>query len=266
MQPVSGIVRPLDFSYPTNRAIAIFSLVIFFIKTAATALTGTGIVGPVILGVAAGMAVFLAWALGREVDPDHDPSALLAAALTAAALLVLPASDILTLLWLLLVLRIVNRTSGLTATGVDVALVLALTLWPLWQGFLMAGPLTAAALLLDKTLRKPAPHRIPAAALALTAAAAALFAGRGTAITTPLLPIGIIVAVATVLFLRAIAAASTIRSSGDSGGGTLEPGRVRAAQALALATALAALPWSFGAVAPLWAAVLAAGVWRVRAK
>ncbi|QYZ79760.1 hypothetical protein E2N92_10130 [Methanofollis formosanus] len=263
MQPVSGIARPLDFSYPTNRAIVIFSLAVFVTRTAATALTGIGIVGSTIPGAAAGLAVFLAWALGREVDPDHAYSALLAAALTAAALLVLPVFDVITLLWLLLLLRVVNRTTGRAATTTDVALVLILTLWPLRQGFLIAGPIAAAALILDGTLRKPAPHRIPAAALALAAAATAFFAGRGTAITTPPLPIGITIVVATVLFLRAIVASSTVRSSGDGGGGPLDPGRVRAAQALALATALVALPWNPAGVAPLWAAVLAAGIWQV---
>lgn len=263
MQLLSGIARPLDFSYPTNRAMVIFSLGVFVVRTAAAVISGTGIVGSVIPGAAAGMAVFLAWALGREVDPDHDPSALMAAVLMAAALLVLPVPDVITLLWLLLLLRVVNRTTGRAATTADIALVLLLTLWPLWQGFLMAGLIAASAFLLDGRLLKPAPRRTPASALALIAAAAAFLAGWSTAITIPSPVTGIIVAVATVLFLRVIAASSTVRSPDDRGEDPLDPGRVRAAQALALATALLALPWNPAGVAPLWTAVLAAGIWRV---
>ncbi|MBP2147153.1 heme O synthase-like polyprenyltransferase [Methanofollis sp. W23] len=265
MHPVSGIARPLDVSYLTNRAIAIFSLAIVVIITTTTAFNGVGIVESMISGAASGLVVFLAWALGREVDPDHDLSALFAAALMAAALFsVLPLPDLVTPLWLLLLLRLVNRTTGRAATPIDVAVMLILTLWHLWQGFLMAGPIAAAALLIDGTLRGPAPHRIPAAGIALAAAAGALFAERETAITIPPLTAGIVTAVvATVLFLLVIAESSTIRTSGDSGGRPLDAGRVRAAQALALATALITLLWKSGALVPLWAAVLAAGTWQV---
>ncbi|WP_067052492.1 hypothetical protein [Methanofollis ethanolicus] len=107
MQPQSGIARPLDLSYQTNRIIVLLALATFLVSAAASTLAGTGIVETLILGSGAALAVFLAWALCREADPDHDLSALLAAVMTTGALVVLPIPDILTLLWALLVIRVV---------------------------------------------------------------------------------------------------------------------------------------------------------------
>lgn len=263
MHPVSGIARPLDLSSPTNRAIVLLSLAALAAITAIQILAGLGIIGALARGFGAGLAVFFAWALGREGDPDHDLSALLAAGLMAVALFVLPVPDLVTLLWSLLLLRVVNQTTGRAATTPDLVLVLLLTLWPLWHGFLMAGPLAAAAFLLDRGYLRSAPGRLLAAVLALATTVTAVLTGWSTWFTMPSPELIVLAVIATVLFLPVIATTRTPRSTGDHGESPLHPGRVRAAQALALATALIALPWSSWALTPLWIAILAAGVWQV---
>lgn len=263
MHPVSGIARPLDLSSPTNRAIVLLSLAVFVVSTAIQILAGLGIIGALVKGFGAGLAVFFAWALGREVDPDHDLSALLAAGFMVVAFFVLPVPDLVTLLWSLLLLRVVNQTTGRAATVTDLVLLLLLTLWPLWHGFLMAGPLAAAAFLLDRAYLRSAPDRLLAAVLALAATVAAVLAGWSTGFSAPSPELVVIATLATVLFLSVIATMRMPWSTGDHGGVPLHPGRVRAAQALALATALLALLWNSWALIPLWAAIFAAGVWEV---
>ncbi|MDD4254935.1 MAG: hypothetical protein PHP59_06105 [Methanofollis sp.] len=260
MQPQSGIARPLDFSYQTNRIIVLLALTALLVSAAASALAGTGIVETLIRGPGAALAVFLTWALCREIDPDHDLSALLAAAMTTGALLILSIPDIPTLLWALLVIRVVNRTTGRAATTIDLIFVLLLTLWPLSRGFLPAGPIAATAFFLDGRSKDPARHRLPFAVVALLATAVALLA-TPVHLGAPTPAAGIGIAAATVLFIPAIAASKTVHSREDSGDRPLDPGRLMTGQALALATALSAVTTDPAALAPLWAAILAAGLW-----
>ena len=81
---VSALPRPLDFSYPSNRA--------------AAAGLGLGVAAARLLGrtwpgsLRVGLGTFSAWAIARELDPDEPLSALWAMPLAFTALLSLPAS------------------------------------------------------------------------------------------------------------------------------------------------------------------------------
>ncbi|WP_067052494.1 hypothetical protein [Methanofollis ethanolicus] len=98
-------------------------------------------------------------------------------------------------------------------------------------------------------MKDPARHRLPFAAVALLATTVALLATPvHLDIPSPAAGIG-------------IAAAKTVHSREDSGGRPLDPSRVMAGQALALATAVSAVTADPAALAPLWAAILAAGFW-----
>lgn len=71
-------------------------------------------------GVLAGGASFLAWAIGRELDPDHPASAGAAAVTAPFVLLAGPANLIVTLV-LLLSVRAIAGTSGRGLAPVDLA-------------------------------------------------------------------------------------------------------------------------------------------------
>jgi hypothetical protein len=66
---------PIDPSCPTNRAIAVLTTVVAIAGAILRLLKGTTPLESVLWGIEAGLAVFLTWALGRELDPDHDLSA-----------------------------------------------------------------------------------------------------------------------------------------------------------------------------------------------
>lgn len=88
LRTVSTVARPLDPTYPTNLAITFV--------TAVTAVTGGGyrwLIGETWLdaavwGLLAGIAVFLTWAIGREIDPDHEWCAFVGVFITAVGLFV----------------------------------------------------------------------------------------------------------------------------------------------------------------------------------
>ena len=151
---------PIDPSYPTNLAIAALSLIVAIAGAIWQMISGAALLESVLWGIGAGFLPFLTWALGRELDPDHDLSAFVGAGLVLIALLLPDMPSLLMILWLLLVLRTVNRSVGLPAKPLDSLGVLGLGAWLTWQGYWMVGLMTAVAFLLDGLLSPPLRHQL----------------------------------------------------------------------------------------------------------
>ncbi len=152
--PPSGIGRPLDFTYPTNRVVLALVPV-----GGLLGLWLTG--GSPIAGFMTGAAsVFLGWALARELAPDHPLAAFGASALSLLSLIVWPEPSLAAGFTTLLLTRIVNRTVGLPATLVDGLVVVAATLYTAWA--LVAPTLLAVAgctWIADRLLEPKGPRR-----------------------------------------------------------------------------------------------------------
>lgn len=160
----SHLGRPIDFRHKSNLAVAALVLI-------------SGVVGVVLWlngepgeRALAPVYVFLVWALVREIDPDHDWSALVAAAGTAVWTLVGgPVSTGFAIAGLIVAARITTSTTGRRPLPTDLA---ALTVFGIAIGFSVGGWLAgfgiALAIYLDDRLRGE--HRLAAvAASALTA-------------------------------------------------------------------------------------------------
>ncbi len=80
-------------------------------------------------GLSIGFGVFLTWALAREIDPKHNQSAFLAAALSLITLFFYDTIQLLVMGWLLLLLRLVNGISGKELTVFDLFSMLAFTVY-----------------------------------------------------------------------------------------------------------------------------------------
>jgi hypothetical protein len=95
------------------------------------------------------LAVFLAWALCREIDPANDRSAFISLpAVFVAALLIDPPS-FLGLFFALLTGRTINRSYGLKATSGDSLLLVIMAVILFVDGFLSALPFLALIMLCD---------------------------------------------------------------------------------------------------------------------
>jgi hypothetical protein len=136
----TSIGRPVDPRYPSNRALIVLLI--------AVAVVTHSFHPP--------LAVFFAWALCRELDPDHDGSAFVAAGLTLLAMFRWRQPDTSILFWLLCAVRVVNRTVGLAPTWIDSTILLALA-WCTHQPGLLA--LTALAFAADAKLRGGQPRQ-----------------------------------------------------------------------------------------------------------
>jgi len=268
MNDITALGRPFDPRYPTNLAVAILALTVAIAGTIGHLISGVALLESALWGIGAGFVLFLTWALGRELDPDHDLSAFVGAGLVLIALLLLDMPALLVVFWLLLVLRLVNRTSGLQAKPLDSLAVLGLGAWLTWQGYWMIGLMTAAALLFDGLLSPPFRIHLFVSGLAFIATVVlSIFQGDIAMESGPTMPVVVSSLVMAGLFLVVIVTSHQIGAVGDATGTPLNPRRVQAAQILALLTALIFAWWDGAsgvvAVLLLWAAMIGVGLYRL---
>ncbi|CAN5404860.1 hypothetical protein BH09BAC1_BH09BAC1_27350 [soil metagenome] len=80
----SGIARPVDFNYPTNKLIAVLSALALLAGIGMGWWQGLVFGKVILLGLHFALTVFLTWAFAREVDP-HEPYSAFGAVVFAAA-------------------------------------------------------------------------------------------------------------------------------------------------------------------------------------
>ena len=259
---------PIDPRYPTNLAIGGLTLAVTMAAAGLRRVSGSTTVESVQWGIEVGLVLFLAWALGRELDPDHDLSAFVGAGLLLLALLVLIPPSLLLILWVLLVLRTVNRTVGLPAKILDSLTVFGLGIWLTWQGIWIAGFLTAIAFLLDGLLAPPLRRHLFASGLSLVITVVLVVWNGELAPEGAATPLVVIASMAvSCMFLIVIVTSRESRAVGDATRRPLNPRRVQAAQGLALLTALVTAWWDgvrgVQVLLPLWAAILGVSLYRL---
>jgi hypothetical protein len=265
---VTATVRPIDPSYPTNRAIAAFTMAVTAGGIVLQLIAGAEPTQGVSWGISAGLTVFIAWALGRELDPDHDLSAFFAAGLALIGLFLFDLPSLMALFWMILLLRVVNRTTGLPAKMLDSLLMLGLGSWLTWQGGWIYGLMTGLAFFLDSRLSPPHRRHLLLAVVALLATvilfsvAGSMPGGDRPSMLAILAVLGI-----SVLFAPVILVSRQLNAVGDATGERLNPGRVQAAQVVALLTGLQ-LAWWDGdpgvvQLTPLWATLLGVAMYRL---
>jgi hypothetical protein len=263
---LTSIGRPVDLSYPTNQAIAILTLVVMVGGAIVQWLMGVDWFEGALWGLEAGLTVFLAWALCRELDPDRALAAFVAAGLTLVGLFRADIPRLGVIFWLLVMVRVINRTTGLPAGVLDSLGLLGLSGWLSWQGNWGYSAIAALAFLLDGVLAPPNRRQLIFAALGVVVTVAVTMLsdgpvwGDGPSLVSVLMSLGL-----SLLFVPVILASRRIESVGDETGDLLHPLRVQLAQLMALLAGVETACWSgtngLWALLPLWAAVLGAALY-----
>jgi hypothetical protein len=130
LRRVTGLYRKVDLAYPSNRLAVIVSII-------ASALVAV-ITRDLSIGFLSGATTFSAWALGRELDPDRPRTANLSVITVGLVMSVLAINGLLMLQDALLgtivtgsmmvIARAMTRSTGLAATTLDAAALVAVAL------------------------------------------------------------------------------------------------------------------------------------------
>jgi hypothetical protein len=268
MDPVyrfSGVGRPVDPSYATNRAIILLALLAFVGGTARAIMGASEWLDASFLGANAALTVFLAWALTRELAPDDEAGAFGAVALVGIAWFTLGRQSLLIPALLMLALRIVNRSTGKAAEPTDTLFVAPFFGLVAWSVSWTLGLVGAAAFALDAGLPgapgQPRRRYHWGVAVALLAVTGARLLGGTPGIRLPDAPL--VFLVITGMALLAGFAYPSPRSVGDVDGAPLVDTRVRSGFLLGVAaTVLLTLDAGVGtgSLAVLWCSLGAAAV------
>jgi hypothetical protein len=261
---LSALARGYDLRLGYNRAIlglsALGAGLAVVVQLLAGALPGEAMWR----AVAAGVAVFAAAAIAKELDPDRPRAAVIAAAVAVAGagLVRLDTLDMLAaLLWLVLAVRLINRSTGLRPKASDALALLIVAAWLVWRVSPLFGLLAGGVLILDALL--PDGRRLHAAlgASALVSVAIAwLLRGADLAPVPPDPWLVVVLLVVAVAFIPTILNCYTVTTAADATGMPLNGSRVQAGQAVALGSGLALASWQglpgAALLFALWAAFL----------
>lgn len=157
---LTSLARVIDLRVPSNRVVALASVLALAAGVGYSVTQGEPVAQAVALGIEYALSVFLAWAIARELDPDKPRSAFFSI-LLAALLLVTEGRPFLPgVLQVLLIARILVRSTGSPPTLLDLGVLVALAAFGAraHEG-IPTGLILGGAVILDARLHDPAPRR-----------------------------------------------------------------------------------------------------------
>ena len=177
MYRFTSLARPIDPAYLTNRALLIVLPVVGLISSGLASFQDVGS-SPLSAAFSGMLVAFAAWALTRELAPDFQGAAFVALALAWISSVALGTDRVLLLFVALVLVRAVNRSTGLPWRPFDTFSVLGFCAWAAintQQPLILL--IASVAFALDATLEQPLRLHLLAAAACLVVFAWMLMGG-----------------------------------------------------------------------------------------
>ena len=253
----TSIGRSLDPAWPSNRAVLVLLPLVAVLGAALAWIEGLAPLALLPRGIGLALIVFLAWALGRELDPDDPSAAFISLALGLLVGLAHPDAGLLTALTTLGLIRMVNRSTGLAPKVSDSVVLLLLSIWVIYRtGSPYFGAVAALAFVLDGSLRNPLRHQWLYALLCLGATVVYMVDHDvdPRAVAAPGSLFEWLSVLALLMFAIYLLLTRSVRARADVGGQPLDLARVRGGMAVGLLAALQSLG-KLGEVAVIVAAI-----------
>lgn len=149
---ITSLGRVVDPRYPTNLAILLISILVGSVLFGFSVYMGEDFLASISAAFTLGISVFLTWAISREIDPENELAAFAGLLAVIPGSLLLGDPNLVKTLTMLLLLRLLNRTTGLKPKLFDSLTILAFGTLLVLQGNWIFGFFCAAALFLDSLL------------------------------------------------------------------------------------------------------------------
>lgn len=220
-----GLGRPIDFGEKVNKVAMLATIFIFVAVTLWKTSSGMDSGEAVMFSMTSGLGFLLSYIIALELDPDRQLGGLIGGALTVLGYYFFGAGNITVMLWLLFILRMLNRSSGDRHRIGDNVIIIASAVWLGKEGFWVYPLLTGAAYILESQIKGGYFRSLYLAGISLAGLIIAEFSKESVVLTMDMIVLNCF---AIILFLPEIRIAEYTQAKGDKNGKRLIPKRLQA--------------------------------------
>ena len=220
-----GLGRPIDFGEKVNKVAMLTTIFICVAVTLWKTSSGMDSGEAVMFSMTSGLGFLLSYIIALELDPDRQLGGLIGGALTVLGYYFFGAGNITVMLWLLFILRMLNRSSGDRHRIGDNVIIIASAVWLGKEGFWVYPLLTGAAYILESQIKGGYFRSLYLAGISLAGLIIAEFSKESVVLTMDMIVLNCF---AISLFLPEIRIAEYTQAKGDKNGKRLIPKRLQA--------------------------------------
>ena len=220
-----GLGRPIDFGEKVNKVAMLTTIFICVAVTLWKTSSGMDSGEAVMFSMTSGLGFLLSYIIALELDPDRQMGGLIGGALTVLGYYFFGAGNITVMLWLLFILRMLNRSSGDRHRIGDNVIIIASAVWLGKEGFWVYPLLTGAAYILESQIKGGYFRSLYLAGISLAGLIIAEFSKESVVLTMDMIVLNCF---AIILFLPEIRIAEYTQAKGDKNGKRLIPKRLQA--------------------------------------
>ncbi len=226
-----GLGRPIDLKDNTTRIALVGTVLSMAAVTAWQMMQNIDVMDAAMGGVGAALGFLFSYMIAQELDPDRKLGGIIGGVLTVAATLYLGEGNIMVMLWLLFVLRMLNRTSGSRHKIGDNVIIIGISAWLGSQGFWLYPLITASVYALETQIPGGYFRSWYLAALTL---GTCFFADFNFLVQNLSIAYIYIMCATFIIFLPEIRAAVFTEAKGDRNNKRINPRRLQVAQGVFL--------------------------------
>ena len=220
-----GLGRPVDFGQKVNKLAMLATIFICVSITLWKTSSGMDSGEAVMFSMTSGLGFLLSYMIAQELDPDRQLGGIIGGILTVVGYYFFGAGNFMVLIWLLFILRMLNRSSGDRHRIGDNIIIIGSAVWLGKEGFWVYPLLTGAAYILESQIKGGYFRSLYLAGISLAGLIIAEFSKEATVLTLEMILLN---CAAIIIFLPEVRIAEYTQAKGDKNGKRLIPKRLQA--------------------------------------
>ena len=220
-----GLGRPVDFGQKVNKLAMLATIFICVAITLWKTSSGMDSGEAVMFSMTSGLGFLLSYMIAQELDPDRQLGGIIGGILTVVGYYFFGAGNFMVLIWLLFILRMLNRSSGDRHRIGDNIIIVGSAVWLGKEGFWVYPLLTGAAYILESQIKGGYFRSLYLAGISLAGLIIAEFSKEATVLTLEMILLN---CAAIIIFLPEVRIAEYTQAKGDKNGKRLIPKRLQA--------------------------------------
>ena len=220
-----GLGRPVDFDQKVNKLAMLATIFICVAITLWKTSSGMDSGEAVMFSMTSGLGFLLSYMIAQELDPDRQLGGIIGGILTVVGYYFFGAGNFMVLIWLLFILRMLNRSSGDRHRIGDNIIIIGSAVWLGNEGFWVYPLLTGAAYILESQIKGGYFRSLYLAGISLAGLIIAEFSKEATVLTLEMILLN---CAAIIIFLPEVRIAEYTQAKGDKNGKRLIPKRLQA--------------------------------------